>query len=328
MQAQKNADIFTNAYGFAGQLLVPWKKFALPAKHFRLPGVNMSMKRLLPLVFLLPLFLCAEEWPKVDIDVKKIESQFKFDKVTNSFTTEHFELACSKDLAEEEALRLAIRCETIYEAVQKMPFWPDKGKRKEGKPSDNKKLKVLISNETEKGNYNPQVDCATIHPRNIPKSGLEHEITHQLTVYIYVLFPQLTEGLAVYMEGITFPKDGKSEAGTAPPEALKNFKKIEFEGLKKFFLLPRKDFYAQGGLGYMKSYLVLNYFIEKDPKALHKFLDAIIQIRRPGKNPNDIHELIEKNFPLLLNGKTEKEVQQLMAEHCKKRGVDVAFKGN
>ncbi len=230
------------------------------------------------------------KWP--DIKIKKDDISFRWDSKRGRFYTRHYRFDMKKRLSEADALTLAALCESTYESVRLMPFWPNEFKRAySAGPKDEKlKFNIEINNISMSRiagyytyTYNAKgriiSDLVIVEPKfisieNSREKGfagtLAHELAHQLTS-IFGGGVVLKEGLAQFIQyGILGP-DGTVHYGLYEKLFKHNGnKRLKIHSLSKFMLMPKKKFENSSTVAenYFGAHLIFTYFALQEPDIL------------------------------------------------------------
>lgn len=297
--------------------------------------------------------LPVQEFPKIKLDKDGIA--FRWSDKFGAFYTRHFDFNMKRKLSQSEALDLALRCESTYEVVRSLPFWPDEFKRKKidfdkknisSSAKKNTKFKIVI--EQLKGNryaghYDPNTDIVTVDydilistfDKELDFVGtLGHEIAHQLTVYhggTTAVKEGLTEfiEMGIYKDGSVTYEHLEKIIKASPRFTAYSNKPARFTNLKKFLSMSHGTFHAQSKdkehLNYLQAQMVFVYFALKEPEVLRSFLSKALHAESEKVTPVQESERCQKAFPILLNERKEKELERAITDYYASLGIKIDF---
>ena len=304
------------------------------------------------------------KWPIIKTDKDSIS--FRWDTARGKFYTRHYHFDIKKKISPEDAIDLAIRCESAYESVMLLPFIPDKFKRKSAaiRSSDpHLKFTIEITNipaSNVAGTYSYtysrsgvlQSESIKVEPKQLVKSSdlakrgfgdehyfpagtLAHEISHQILAFAGGT-TAIKEGLADFIGYGQFSMSGTVRFDMVEI-MLKNEsyfkdargkKKITLPPLKKFLSMTKKDFYRSNRKSdnYNGAILIFLYLAQNAPDNLEKFLSNALSSSNTIGNESAEIERCEAAFKHLLGEKSESDMEKDISHYFSKFGINLNFR--
>ncbi len=299
------------------------------------------------------------QWPNIRLNRDIIA--FRWDYKRGRFYTRHYRFDMIKKISETDALFLAMRCESAYEAARLLPFWPQNRKRLSAANGD--KFKILvdeISKSKVAGRYSYTYHKGTgkileedvkIEPKYLPKttdlkdgyiytSGtIAHELTHQILAYGGGT-TAIKEGIAEFVGKSMFDnknvtyfshfkialKDEKLKKGFFPESSGE--RGLAVTSLKKFITMPQKTFYhsSRAGGNYEAAFMLFLYFYLNEPDTLKAFLEEALGDEERILPENKYISMAAKAYPKLLNGRKESELESAISEFYAASGLKFRFR--
>lgn len=292
------------------------------------------------------------EWPVIVVKPESVA--FRWDTKRGRFYTRHYRFDMKKPLSQDEAKALALRCESAYESVRRLPFWPkDRMRRdaRDGAPNaDGAKFNIEITKIaqskvagryiysftgggaliSEKVEVEPQY-MPMSNPQGLSFSGtLAHELCHQIFA-LYGGTTAIKEGVSEYVwlsvysdKGITYFNNFE--------HILKNSrvghqKEVVSPPLKKLFTMPQKKFCANNAHNnYLCAQLVVVYFALNKPDVFKKFLEKALNTEPRVLSEKKCAELCAKAFPILLEGGKETDLEKRICDYYQTLGIKMRFR--
>lgn len=303
-------------------------------------------------------------WPV--IKTSKDSIGFRWDTSRGKFYTRHYHFNMRKKISEEDAIDLAIRCESAYEAVRQAPFIPDTLKRKSAaisKSDPHKKFVIEITNiKASKiaGQYsytfsksgNLISEKVEVEPKFLQKSSdikkrgfdenvyfpagtLPHELTHEILSFAGGT-TTIKEGLAQFFEMGQYSISGTVRFDMIE-QVLKNEsyfkdirgkKKLSLPPLEKFLTLPNKDFMRSNRMSdnYTGALLLFLYFYKTSPDILKNFLDKALNHSYSIMQDSVAIKKCSEAFEILLDGKKEADVEKSITDFYSEYGINLRFR--
>ena len=283
-------------------------------------------------------------WPRIQISPENIA--FRLDPKRGRFYTRHYCFDMKKKLSTQDAKRLGHLCELTYESVHAFPFWPSEFIRNGAGVRENVHKKFMIEVDSVEPRYagvyrasdsgkgeilqervNVEPEYIAKHLQNPEKPSyagtLPHELCHQL-LSLYGGTVCIREGVAQYMQTAVYCKDVM--VFPPQPSLRPREKPLVAPGLKKTILMGDEVFHRSSGETdhYALAYLVFNYFASQEPAALKAFLSEALSPRFMGEETAIL--MAQQAFPLLLNGRSESEIEANIIDYYQAHGVAVRFR--
>ncbi len=301
------------------------------------------------------------KWPIIKVD--KTAIAFRWDISASKFHTKHYSFDMKKRLERDIALDLATRCETAYESVMQIPFIDEKFKRKcSNLNKKSEKFLIEIANIKEKNiagvymyNASPTSgalysEFVRVEPKFLAKNGKDKNITENMYLPSGTLAHELAHQILAFAGGTIAIKEGLADFvfygmynnfGVCRFDMYENMlqhkgyfergkgkSKISVLPLREFLTMRKADFYSPKTVAnnYAAASLFFMYFYKNDIKTLKKFLDKALNEK--DCVPSEISSIKRcmDAFEILLNGKSQAELENKICAYYAKFGIAVEFK--
>lgn len=301
------------------------------------------------------------KWPIIKVD--KTAIAFRWDISASKFHTKHYSFDMKKRLEKDVAHDLAARCETAYESVMQIPFIDEKFKRKSSNLNKkSEKFLIEIANIKEKNiagiyMYNASSTSGVLYsefvrvePKFLAKNDKSKNVTENMYLPAGTLAHELAHQILAFAGGTIAIKEGLSDfifygmcnnfgvcrfdmyesllRHKGYFERGKGKSKISVLPLREFLTMRKAEFYSQKNVAnnYTAASLFFIYFYRNDPKTLKKFLDKALNEK--DYVPSEISSIKRcmDAFEILLNGKSQAELENKICAYYAKFGIAIEFK--
>ena len=298
-------------------------------------------------------------WPALRLNKDLIA--FRWDYKRGRFYTRHYRFDMINKISEQDAMFLAMRCESAYESARLLPFWPQDRKRLSAEGGE--KFKILVTeipNSNVAGKYSYTYHKGTgaivdedvkVEPKYLPKSSdikdgyvyftgtIAHELAHQMFVFAGGT-TAIKEGVAEFIGRGIYTKNNITYFDhfkfAMKDEKMKKMlfressegKGLAVASLKKFLTMPQKTFYnsTRAAENYEAAFMLFVYFYMNEPDVMKSFLEEALMDEDKVLPESKYISMAAKAYPKLLNGRKESELEKAISDFYASYGLKFRFR--